>query len=746
MIGKFLIFISFALALASAYFFFCANKDEKKIRNARFVYYLASFGILLSSALLQINILNHNFQYTYIYSYSSKELPFSLLLSTFWAGQEGSFLLWNLFTAIIGVFFIKSIKGKSLEPIAMGVYSLIFAFMLVTLIAKSPFEFVWESFTESNLQAGFTPENGRGLNPILENFWIIIHPPILFIGYALLSVPYSISFASLYKKEYEEWNELALPWTNISGAILGLGLMLGGFWAYETLGWGGFWGWDPVENSSLIPWMFVVALAHTQLVQKKSGGMRKTNYILAILSYVFVIYSTFLTRSGILSNISVHSFIDPGKIVYFILLSFLLLFFLMGIILFFIRFKNIPKTESPFKLTSRSFLIVFGTIIILVSTFIIAYGTSFPIITSIFGSLQSMDITFYNKMNFPFIILMMILNGLSLFFAWNGNLKNKLLKQLAILSAISIVIIAIIAFMALDKWAYIVLAFSAIFSIVLNLFILFKKLGKQSNKIGAYLSHIGIALLFLGVIGSGGYSQSEHLILPIGASGEKLGYKITFTGKTQIEKNKKDREKFTYNVEIEKDGKKTELHPIVNWSSFNEWQYPFFEPSIKTSFFKDVYVSPKSVENDTSFQRVDLFENETAICTADSMLEMRLISLDTSKLDVMQDGFRKVFATVVEFKKSSQIITDTLYTVLNVEKNLYNPVWYSISGTNVRIGLVECNFENNRFRATYKFAREIFTLEIARKPFINFVWLGTICVVVGFFVAMYSHIKERRNI
>jgi len=235
MIGKFLIFISFALALASSYFFFSANKDEKRIKNARFVYYIASFGILLSSALLLINILNHNFQYTYIYSYSSKELPFSLLLSTFWAGQEGSFLLWNLFTAIIGIFFIKTIKNKSLEPIAMGVYSLIFAFMLVTLIAKSPFEFVWETYSNSNLQAGFTPENGRGLNPILENFWIIIHPPILFIGYALLAVPFSICFASLYKKEYEEWNELSLPWTNISGAVLGLGLMLGGFWLTKRL-------------------------------------------------------------------------------------------------------------------------------------------------------------------------------------------------------------------------------------------------------------------------------------------------------------------------------------------------------------------------------------------------------------------------------------------------------------------------------------------------------------------------------
>lgn len=745
MIGKFLVFISFALACGSAYFFFSANNNEKRIKNARFLFYLASFGILLSSALLLVNILNHNFQYTYIYSYSSKDLPFSLLLSSFWAGQEGSFLLWALFTAIVGVVFIKSIKGKSLEALAMAVYSLVFAFMIVILIAKSPFDYVWESFAGNNVKFGYTPEDGRGLNPILENIWIIIHPPILFIGYALLAVPYSIAFASLFKNDYEEWNDLALPWTNASAAVLGLGIMLGGFWAYETLGWGGFWGWDPVENSSLVPWMLVLALAHTQLVQKKSGGMRKTNYILAILTFVFVIYSTFLTRSGILSDVSVHSFIDPGKVVYSILFAFLLLFFLAGITIFFIRFKNIPKTGSTYKLSSRSFLIVFGTIVILISTFIIAYGTSFPIITSLVGTLQSMEISFYDKMNFPFIILMMILNGISLFFAWNGNFNKKQIKQIVFLSAFSIVLTAFLIFIALDQWAYIVLAFSAILSITLNIFIMFKKIRRKSFRIAAYLSHIGVALLFLGVIGSAGYSSSEHLVLRPKENGEKLGYKITFKGKTQIEKGKKDREKFTYNLELEKKGKRFELHPIVSWSSYNDWQFPFFEPSIRTSLLEDIYISPKSVLNDTSFQRVTLLENEAAICPADSSLQIKLISLDTSKMDIMPDEFRKVFASIVEFQMPSQVIRDTLYSVLNLEKDSFSPIWYSILGTSLKIGLVECNFENGSFQATFKFASELFTFEVAKKPFINLVWLGTIAVVTGFFFAMSSHLSGKSN-
>jgi hypothetical protein len=247
------------------------------------------------------------------------------------------------------------------------------------------------------------------------------------------------------------------------------------------------------------------------------------------------------------------------------------------------------------------------------------------------------------------------------------------------------------------------------------------------------------------VIGSAGYSSSEHLVLRPKESSEKLGYKITFKGKTQIEKGKKDREKFTYNLELEKKGKRFELHPIVSWSSYNDWQFPFFEPSIRTSLFEDIYISPKSVLNDTSFQRVTLLENETAICPADSSLQIKLISLDTSKMDIMPDEFRKVFASIVEFQMPSQVIRDTLYSVLNLEKDSFSPIWYSVLGTSLKIGLVECNFENGSFQATFKFASELFTFEVAKKPFINLVWLGTIAVVTGFFFAMSSHLSGKSN-
>ena len=169
---------------------------------------------------------------------------------------------------------------------------------------------------------------------------------MLFIGYAAMTVPFVFALAGLIKKEFHEWINIALPWTLAASALLGLGIMLGAFWAYETLGWGGFWGWDPVENSSLIPWLTSVALIHTMLVQRKTKGLIRTNFALAIISFVLVLYATFLTRSGILGDISVHSFGEPGKLVYTLLMGFQITFTLIAVLVFIIRFKDISKASS----------------------------------------------------------------------------------------------------------------------------------------------------------------------------------------------------------------------------------------------------------------------------------------------------------------------------------------------------------------------------------------------------------------
>ncbi len=333
--------------------------------------------IIAASALLFYLILSHQYQFNYVFEYSSSDLSLGLLLSTFYAGQEGSFLLWLLFAAVTGLFLIKNLSDDTKQESSfMTIYTLVAVFLavLISPLLKNPFTYLGvtpdyiqlkyfnasylglpdiQRFIFSNDNGvkflKFGPElkiilsglniplqdfiiAGKGLNPLLQNFWMQIHPPLLFVGFAMAAIPYSFAMSAIIRKEYRNWVNKALPWLYISMSVLGLAIMIGGYWAYGVLGWGGFWGWDPVENSSLVPWIIGVALIHTLIIQKvtqakeKYGKYIRTNLILSILTFVFVIYSTFLTRSGILSNASVHSFVAPGMVAYLFLLGFILTF------------------------------------------------------------------------------------------------------------------------------------------------------------------------------------------------------------------------------------------------------------------------------------------------------------------------------------------------------------------------------------------------------------------------------------
>lgn len=376
MLGQILIYVAFGLSVLSGFFYIIAKDKQSFLKLGRIAYYGVTATMLAISMYLLSNILSHNFQMTYVWEYSSTTLPLNLLISTFYAGQQGSFLLWGLTLTLIGFFLIPYLKERNYEYVTMGIFVLVIAFILLILIFKSPFEFVWQTYADQNVEVGFMPKEGRGLNPILQNYWINIHPPILFLGYSAMTIPYIFAISGLLKKDYRKWIRLALPWTLFASAILGLGLMLGGLWAYETLGWGGFWAWDPVENSSLIPWLTAVTLVHTMYIHQKTGGLIKTNFVLAFLTFLFVLYATFLTRSGVLGDTSVHSFVSPGPIIYKLLLIFMILFLLLAVITLFVRLNKIKSPEINFKVSSKEFIVSLGVIALLLVTFIVLFGTS----------------------------------------------------------------------------------------------------------------------------------------------------------------------------------------------------------------------------------------------------------------------------------------------------------------------------------------------------------------------------------
>ncbi|MCC6395501.1 MAG: cytochrome c biogenesis protein CcsA, partial [Bacteroidetes bacterium] len=322
MIGGILIKIAFVSALVSVLGYVQHHRKgtERSLFIGRAFYHSTVVAVILGAATLLYFILTHQFQYTYVWSYSSRALSTPLLISTFYAGQEGSFMLWALFTALIGVFLMRHSSRYGYEAQVMSVFASIELLLLVMLLVKNPFLYVWESFP-GEVKAGFMPADGRGLNPLLQNYWMVIHPQVLFSGFAAMGVPYAYAMAALLKRDYDYWFRPAAPWIVFGAFVLGMGIMMGGFWAYETLGWGGYWAWDPVENSSLVPWLIGVASIHTIMSQRKSGAFARTNLVLGMLCFILVLYSTFLTRSGVLGDTSVHSFVDPGMWAYWMLVG-----------------------------------------------------------------------------------------------------------------------------------------------------------------------------------------------------------------------------------------------------------------------------------------------------------------------------------------------------------------------------------------------------------------------------------------
>jgi cytochrome c-type biogenesis protein CcmF len=756
MIGSSYINILFVSAVIAAIFYFISYfKKPALIKYGRYFFYFMSFGLIFVSGHFLYLIITHDFQYTYVWNYSSTNLSIYYLISSFYAGQEGSFLLWTLFFGLIGFFLIPYCRKEGYESLAMGFYSLIIVFLLTILIFKSPFDYVWESFPD--VSEGFMPREGRGLNPILENYWITIHPPILFIGYSLMSIPYVLAVSALIKRDYTDWIKLAIPWTLAGSGILGLGIGLGAFWSYETLGWGGFWGWDPVENSSLMPWLLSIALVHTMYVQKNTGGLIKTNFLLAILSYVFVLYSTFLTRSGILGDISVHSFVEPGGLVYSLLLGFILLFLITGFILLILRIRDINQVKNSSNFISKESFLSLGVILLIISTIIIFIGTSFPIFLELTGQTKtSVEVSFYDKWNLPVATVFTFLCGFSIFLNWKtSNLAEKKLDALIPLLA-AIISVIILFYSGIDQLKHLILAFGSLYCLYVNILYLLKKIKNKPKMTGAYFSHAGVGLFFLGVIFSGGYSLNETMMITKGQTGEEFGYKFTYLGSDRIEQEKKDREKYKCNIKIEKDGNFSLASPVVYWSDFNDRQAPFMEPGIESYCTKDIYISPKSLIYQNNIPSIIIGKDETKKLPHDSSYSITFLGFDMNHGTVSDSKNNFIFGSIVKFTKNGDIFQDTMFINVDMNSGETKPLWKKLKGSNLEIGFT--NFSANtknmeKSQAQFSISKpdeemkeptEVFTFDISMKPFINFVWIGSLTVFAGFFIAAFKHRNKKR--
>ncbi|GIS04389.1 MAG: hypothetical protein CM15mP107_0090 [Bacteroidota bacterium] len=317
-IGQTFISIAFSAAILAAYSFYKSSINESLksewLPLARGSFYIHGISVLGIITCMFIMIYNHYFEYQYVWQHSSKSLPTRYMISCFWEGQEGSFLLWIFWNILLGIILIRI--AKKWEAPVLTIVSTIQAFLSSMLIGiyvanikigSSPFvlvrnldENIGLPWTQMENYLQIVPQfmDGRGLNPLLQNYWMVIHPPVLFLGFSLTMIPFCYAIAALWKKEYSKWINKAIPWAYAGISILGTGILMGGAWAYESLSFGGFWAWDPVENSSLVPWIILVAAAHLMLIFRARKIALRSTFIYTLLSFLLILYSTYLTRRG----------------------------------------------------------------------------------------------------------------------------------------------------------------------------------------------------------------------------------------------------------------------------------------------------------------------------------------------------------------------------------------------------------------------------------------------------------------
>ena len=460
-LGRFFIVLSLVASLVAtvSYFLSTTAKQPSDAANwkrlARFSFITEVISVLAVFSILFYIIHNHLFEYKYAWQHSSLSLEFKYLLACFWEGQEGSFLLWSIWHCVLGIVIIKS--SKEWEAPVMTVIS--FAqFALATMIAglyifghkigSNPFLLLRESgffddAAEMHVEGILSNpvrydylslpfmRDGNDLNPLLQNKWMVIHPPVLFLGFASTIVPFAFAIAGLWKKKFAEWVNHALPWALFSAAVLGVGIMMGAWWAYESLTFGGYWAWDPVENASLVPWLILIAGIHTALIFKHSGHSLRSTHLFYILSFGFVLYSTFLTRSGILGDTSVHAFTDLGMntqlylLLYFfiwggailaakdfrqqitasvtaavlliivgsipagIILGLLSLLTGLGFLIYQIQ-TQVPTIHKEESGSSREFWMFIGALVFFLSSIVIIGKTSLPVLNKVLESFQDM--------------------------------------------------------------------------------------------------------------------------------------------------------------------------------------------------------------------------------------------------------------------------------------------------------------------------------------------------------------------
>ncbi len=786
---------------------------RKPVLLGRTLYSVTAMCLLAAFALLGMIVYTKTvgglYRFEYAAEHTSNDLQGFYRLAATWSGQEGSFLLWGSWTAIIG--FLVFAKAGRYEARVMPFFVTVLSCLAAILLMQSPFKLT-HGLSPAELAANpglfpFPPD-GRGLNPSLQNYWMTIHPPTIFFGFASLAVPFCYAIAALIWKDYEDWTPRVMPYALLTCLTLGVGLFMGGYWAYETQGWHGFWAWDPVENASFFPWLAITALVHGLVVQKDRGGMARTTTFLGLLGFWLFLLGTFLTRSGALAGdgpdgqmLSIHAFDNIAKGGLVLMVAMLAGYGLLGLGLWVWRFRTIPaRPTTGDSLLSRDFAFVMAVVLMVIACAIVTFGTTWPLMLSwMHRPPAALKPVFYNRTMLPICTVTALLMGIVPWLAYRKTNSEAFLKKMLIPWFVMLAFGFFMLFWVMNAqhdlqavadpqdpawvgktsaWinpavqricvmALASLGFLAALSNSMLAYRVFRS--RKPLAAGGWVAHVGIGLLMIGIITSNTFERTRRFEIEENAPPvDAFGYKFEFervTGRAH--------ESFPLNpdydpnnaVEIrvtpppgegssDANGSKTF---IVNpkWFVYNLPHAPTEDalrrirwPHIRKYFGHDLYVG-FATDPGLKLPTLRLKKNQANTVGPYTFLYTN---------DTVQPG--KSISADLFIKTADNKVVQTHPTFEmsqgetgEMEKTNHNVAIPEIRDASnipgaVYLRTIDPNTGDAEFQVSLSELKGtwVVPLEVTYKPWINLVWIGVIVMGCGVALAMTRRALEARNV
>jgi len=809
-LGHFFVITSFVASLFSAFSYFRAVRTEQAdpFKSRSWLLFGRGGFILHAASVVSIFIAlfyiieHHLFEYHYAWEHSSLSLPPKYLLSCFWEGQEGSFMLWTFWHCVLGLVVMNTSKG--LETRTMAIIAMVQVFLGTMIlgfwlgpdikVGSTPFILLRNSmqgapiFSLSNYM-DFV-KDGSGLNVLLQNYWMVIHPPVLFLGFATTLIPFAYCIAALWKGEYTTFVKPTIAWALFNGAVLGTGIMMGGAWAYESLNFGGYWAWDPVENASLVPWLVLISAMHTLLVYRSTGRALTITIILFLLTHLLVWYSTFLTRTGILGKTSVHAFTGDGKALTYHLLVVIAVLLLLSIALLVKRWRSMPRIKTEEETLSREFWMFIGSVILFLSSIQIAVTTSIPVWSPLAKWISGKDFApptnimqHYNNIQVWVAVVVGILSATVLYMKFRHTETKVLGKRLGLTAIIAAVMAAGIGWgQRITTVQYDIMLFAACYGIVANIYygIIVQKV--RFKKLGPSVAHMGFATVLLGILLS---SYNKHVI-SYSTTGESMNF-----GKSTPQENAKESMEnetlylgvpvamgdylATYVGDSDVAGKDRRIYYKVNFEKKDSATHKVLEQFM---LYPDAFINPKGQEGLSANPSTKHYWDHDVFTFINGATDKSKTDTSTYRSNIVSkqgdtiylnngfmifNGFSKDINDKRYVPSDSDLAVKAILSVYDVngpvhELNplyiLHNKQYINFMEDTLQSMGLEVRFANLNVKSKDSVSAEIMVKQTDPKddfivlkalvfPYINVLWLGVLIMVLGFFISLGDLLNKK---